>query len=186
MDPVATGLAVRLLEVEFAEPPRWRSVAPWALVASLAVVAAGAAAWAAVVGVELHRLRDAHAALAARVARAEAGAASAAALPKVAPPYQADAAAAARSAAFDVGAVMNALESAQVPSVRVVAFELSPPDGRARVEIESPGLEATLQYLDALNAGIPGRPWALVSAQASPTGQSATLQSAWDVSRPMR
>lgn len=103
----------------------------------------------------------------ARVLRAQ-GAASAPVppLPKV-PPYAEDAAAIARAASYDFGAVLTALETVRLPNIKVTSIDIVPAEATARIELEFTDRSILFSYLEELNAGLPRESgkWRMVRAQ---------------------
>lgn len=114
-----------------------------------------------------------------RKAELDARAKSAVAL-KPPPPYLQDADRLARIASFDVGKVLAALESVQVPGARLQSIDINAVDRSARIEIDVPDTALSLQYLEALNADDHGR-WQLVQLRAakSPSVSQIVVQAKW-------
>lgn len=166
---------MRPLKVNFAIK---RRLPAWPLYL-LAVVLAGAAAWKAISLVDLYaelRQREAAVQSAKRQLEQELARKQAASAQPVAP-YMEDALAVVRQSKFPLDAVFASLENTQVPGVRLVSLDISPPAGIAKVELEYGDQESLFQYVDAINAGEPEHRWSLTQVRSlqSGTGGNATI-----------
>lgn len=100
------------------------------------------------------------------------------------PPYAQDAAAIVRAASYDYGAVLTALETVRMPSIRVTSIEIVTAEAAARVELEFTDPAVLLPYLEELNLGRPDHmgKWRIVRAQMpSSTPGVATLAAPADL-----
>jgi len=76
----------------------------------------------------------------------------------------------ARLAAFDLDGVFASAESAQVSGVRALSIEMSPADGSARLQVEASAVPSVLDYVDALNAGLPTPAWRIARVDGAGSG----------------
>ena len=170
---------MRPLEVEFA-PRR-----PWTIWLC-AAVAFIALAWAGVQSVRWWQLDQQLQALRARDLATQAlieanRHAASHPEPKAEPAYAESARQALALASFDMGAVLAALESAQIAGVHVSSMELSADTRTARVELELQSAELVTPYVEALNAGDPQPHWSLaaLSNTAASGAAAATVVGSW-------
>jgi hypothetical protein len=98
------------------------------------------------------------------------------------PPYAKDAAEIARMASFPMNAVFTAIESAQVPTVRMTSLEISAGERTVRAGLEFADYKGLGDYLEAINAGEGRARWRLMQAQLASGGapNTATISSQWD------
>ena len=170
---------MRPLAVDFKRPYKLPLWAFWAASALFWVASIGlsAVAWQT-----YQKLRDVESQLQAaqhRKAELDARAKSAGEL-KPPPPYLQDAARIARIASFDVGKVLTALESVQVPGARLQSIDINAVDRAARIELDVPDAALSLRYLEALNADDAGR-WQLAQLRTagSPPLTQVVFEAKW-------
>lgn len=166
---------MRRVHADFAPPSRWP--VRWVLGCALGLLAAAAwqadLAWEAAARLGAAQLGEDQAKGALRHAEAQLrGTASVASTP----PYSRDAREIARLASFDMGAVLRALESAQVKGIKVTRMDAEAATRKVEVDVEAVDADAASAYVQALNAGNPGSPWALLRIQASGTADLVTLR----------
>lgn len=169
------------LNVDFAPPPSWPRHAQWLLAALLAVGAGGEGWRAWELQARLHERRAELVDLEQRQVRAAQRERAAQAARAVPPAYAKDAAVVAQLARFPLPRVLKALESVELPGIKLVALDLSALDGAVRAEVEFADHETLLRYLERLNDGEPAPRWRLQQARTSGAfgpGQ-ATLLSGW-------
>lgn len=104
------------------------------------------------------------------------------------PPYLQDALGIVRIASYDFGRVLTALETVQVPNIKVSSIEIVTAEATARVDVEFNETAALLHYVEELNAGLPelADRWKVTRAQL-PMGTAvgtATIVAPSDVGRP--
>ncbi|HET9645624.1 MAG TPA: hypothetical protein VFP68_20215 [Burkholderiaceae bacterium] len=101
----------------------------------------------------------------------------------VSPPlYAKDAAEIARVASFPLNAVLTAVESARVQTVKMTSLEISAGEYAVRAGLEFGDYNALAEYLEAINAGEARARWHLVQAQLGSSGapNTATIASRWE------
>ena len=86
----------------------------------------------------------------------------------------------ARLARFDIDGVFTSAESAQVSGVRAMSVEISPADATVRLQIEAPAVQAVLDYVDALNAGLPVPAWRVARVDGVAGGAGASVKAQID------
>lgn len=165
---------MRALSVDFAPPSPWPARALY----FVALCMLGLALWQGVIawrsGQRLVSERAATAATSRQLQAARARLASAAR--PSAPAYARDARTIARAAAFDVGAVLRAIESAQIVGAKVASIAIDSRRRSADLVVDVAGPEVASTYVQALDAGDPHPAWTLVRLQTQGPKSSAEIQ----------
>lgn len=81
-----------------------------------------------------------------------------------------------RLARFDLDGVLTSAESAQVGGVRALTIEIAPMDRAAHLQIEAPAVQAVLDYVDALNAGLASAAWHVSRIEGAGSGGTVRAQ----------
>jgi hypothetical protein len=166
---------VKILKVEFAPPSPWPARLAYA--ASTAILATalwqGILAWR---GYE--HLRAEHVQTASMRQRMEVAFARLAppAAPASAPPYERDAREIARSASFDVGGVLRAIESAQVVGAKVASIDIDTQARSVGIALDVASPDVATAYAQALNGDDPHPFWVLARLQSQAGGNTAEIR----------
>lgn len=75
-----------------------------------------------------------------------------------------------RTAGFDTGGALQAVENAATPGVRVLSIDVLPAEDRVIVELIAPDLPAVLAWLTAVDASAFDARWSLLRLQAVAAG----------------
>lgn len=86
----------------------------------------------------------------------------------------------ARMASFDLNAGLQQLESTRIAGIRLTGLEANAGDEAIRIEVEAADGRLLLDYLEALNAGMPeGQRWILVRARGATAAAPAAATLLW-------
>lgn len=165
---------MRALPVNFVSRRKWQTLASSLVFVAASTIAAvqGWRAWQAHTTTKFLQLQMA---AQAPIAAASARRADTKDLLAAEPFYAADANIVVQLASYNVAAVLENIEAAKVPGVRVVSIEIAAAAKSTRIEIEAPDHQAASRYVLMLNQATEHLRWDLIQTQRQNSGVTAKI-----------